>query len=246
MSTSTLTPATRKPNRAQAAEIAEVHKRLKAASKATTFEARRMAEKIKLDLKQWDEWKNPVDGGPGYLPLELPRLPRRIRVALAKSAHGAKPKKGPKNKSSKCVKKLHRDISIVTAVTQNEAREAVANSYGMCRAIAMRTIGKYRLAEDCVSASMVSALEQIADGKVRFSSVDKVGAWICQIVRYNAARVLRTLTYTQVGDILPSKGILPSYGRQGDPPGINEQPEPYEGRTVGTGKTYEGSGPDDF
>src|SRR6185437_9802479 len=110
--------------------------------------------------------------------------------------------------------------------SKDEALEIVASNYGVCRAIAMRTIGRYRLAEDCVSESMVSALEQIAAGKVRFASVDKVGAWICQIVRYNAARVLRTLTYTPVGDILPSKGILPSYGRQGDPPGRKEQVQP--------------------
>jgi hypothetical protein len=247
-----------KPRRAQRteqAEITAVFGRLKAASKMTKYEARRIAEQLRDDLVRWEQWKTPVQGCTGeapYPPFELPRLPRRIRVALAKlTAPCAKREKDLENKvSTKRIKKGNSDISTVQGLSKDEARETVAANYGTCRAIAMRIIGRYRLAEDCVSESMVSALEQITDGKVTFASADKVAAWICQIVRYNAARVLRTLTNITIGDFLPSKGILPSYGRQGTPPGINEQAEPPredddDCRAVGRRK-YDGHGPDEF
>ncbi|HEY1525003.1 MAG TPA: hypothetical protein VGH51_02090 [Candidatus Angelobacter sp.] len=245
---------TKKPDFKEQAEITAVFGRLKAASKMTKYEARRMAEQIENDLYRWRIWQSAaVDGSPGYLPCELPRLPRRIRVALAKlTAPCVKREKDLKNKvSTKRIKKCHSDISTVQGLSKDEAREIVASNYGTCRAIAMRTIGRYRLAEDCVSESMVSALEQIADGKVTFASANKAAAWICQIVRYNAARVLRTLTnMSTIGDFLPSKGILPSYGRQGTPPGIHEQAEPPredddDCRTIGR-KKHDGCGPDEF
>lgn len=195
--------------RAQCAEIETVRERLKMAAKATVPATRRAAAQLREDLAQWQRWA--ADG------VTLPRLPRRIRVGLEKTT--TKKKDLKKESYGKRTEKLSSDIySVTEALSQDAAREAVASNYNLCRAIAMRTIGKHRLAEDCVSASMVSALEQIAGGKVQFASADKVAAWICQIVRYNAARVLRTLTYTKVGDIMPSKGILPSVGRQGASP----------------------------
>jgi DNA-directed RNA polymerase specialized sigma24 family protein len=223
MNTSTLTPARtackfggEPMTRTEQAEIATVRARLVAAAKATGPGTRRAAAQLRNDLATWQSWV--ADG------VSLPRLPRRIRIGLAKPT---KPQKVPKNKSPKRTEKPTCDIDTVKqAIFQDEAREIVASNYDVCRAIAMRTIGRYRLAEDCVSASVLSALEQIAQGKVAFASADKAGAWIRQIVRYNAARTLRTLTYTKVGDIMPSKGILPSVGRQGTSPNADEEVDP--------------------
>ena len=82
-------------NRAQSAEVTAVRERLKAAAKGTGPGTRRAAAQLREDLAQWHRWA--LDG------VALPRLPRRIRVGLAKPAPCAKAKRS-KNKIAENVK----------------------------------------------------------------------------------------------------------------------------------------------
>jgi DNA-directed RNA polymerase specialized sigma24 family protein len=203
--------------RAQCSEISATRERLKAAAKATTPATWRAAAQLREDLAQWQRWA--AEG------VKLPGLPRRIRRAMA-------PRTAAPNKKDLKVKKVgHKKGTQTIQNVQNkfsgsEIQELLTINYGKCRAIAMAIIGKYRLAEDCVSSCMVSALEQTAGGRVSFVSTEKFCAWLHQIIRFNARKVARTVTYIR-GDFLPSKGILPSIGRKDESTEANEQADPY-------------------
>jgi hypothetical protein len=199
-------------------------------------------------LEQWEQWQTPVQGRTGnapFPPLELPRLPRRIRVGLAKPVK-AKKSLARKNNLRKCSKKSATDIkSANKPVSQEETREIVAANRGTCMAIAQAIIGRYRLAEDCVSECMVSALEQIAQRKVTFTSADKVTAWLHQIVRYSARRVTRKVVYVAASDVDFNVADTPLGEDIEDKIKTDDRwADELAYRTVGQSKALQGHGPD--
>jgi DNA-directed RNA polymerase specialized sigma24 family protein len=199
-------------------EIAAVHLRLVAASKGIAPVTRRSAAQMVKDLRNWREWK--LDG------VVLPGLPRNIRRAMAPRKTAAPKKKDLKVKNVGQKKGRQTIKNVQHKLPDSEIQELLATNYGKCRAIAMAIIGRYRLAEDCVSECVASALEQVAEGRVSFASPEKFCAWLHTIIRYNARKVSSTVTYTRVGDFLPNKGILPSVGRKEESPEASDQSDP--------------------
>ncbi|HEY2234163.1 MAG TPA: hypothetical protein VGK01_11885 [Candidatus Angelobacter sp.] len=177
--------------RAQCAEITEVRARLVAAAKATGPVTRRAAAQLREDLAQWQSWV--ADG------MSLPRLPRRIRIGLAKPVK----KKDLKNKSEENVlnPKPATSRNRAEGISQDKARSLLGADYEKYRAIAMALIRRESLADECVAECVASALVQIDRGSVSFESAAKFHAWIRQIVRWNARRVMRKAIYVAVSDV---------------------------------------------
>ena len=169
----------RAQTRAQCAEIEIVRERLKAVAKATTPCTRRAAALLRDDLATWQRWA--VNG------VDLPRLPRRIRVGLAKPA---KRKKDLKNKNEKNVqtRNVAATKKVSGALPEREMLEMLATDYPVCIAIATAITQSAQAAEDVVSACVASAVEQVRTGKVQADNAAKFHAWLHTIIRRNAMR----------------------------------------------------------
>lgn len=164
--------------RAQCAEIETVRERLKMAAKATVPATRRAAAQLREDLAQWQRWA--ADG------VTLPRLPRRIRVGLAKPAK-------KKDLQKKITKNVRISSGLATksvngALPEREMLEMLAANYQVCIAIATAITQSAQAAEDVVSACVVSAVEQVRAGKVEADNAAKFHAWLHMIIRRNAMR----------------------------------------------------------
>lgn len=167
--------------RAQIAEIDTVRERLKIAAKATGPGTRRAAAQLRDDLATWQRWA--VDG------VDLPRLPRRIRIGLEKTAHGAKVKRS-KNKFKENVR-ISAGLAtknVKRALPEQTMLEMLATDYPVCIAIATAITQSAQAAEDVVSACVTSAVEQVRAGKVQADNAAKFHAWLHTIIRRNAMR----------------------------------------------------------
>ncbi len=168
-------------NRAQSAEVPEVRARLVAAAKSTIPVTRRAAAQLRDDLATWQRWA--LDG------VTLPRLPRRIRVGLAKPAPCSKVKRS-KNKIVKNVKTgaVSATKQMKRALPEQKMLEMLAADYTVCIAIAAAITQSAQAAEDVVSAGVASAVEQVRAGKVQADNAAKFHAWLHTIIRRNAMR----------------------------------------------------------
>jgi hypothetical protein len=165
--------------RAQCAEVTAVRERLKAAAKSTIPVTRRAAAQLRDDLATWQRWA--LDG------VTLPRLPRRLRVALAK----------PTKKKKDLQKKISKNVRIAPglatkdvkrALPEREMLEMLAADYQVCIAIATAITQSAQAAEEVVSAGVASAVEQVGAGKVEADNAAKFHAWLHTIIRRNAMR----------------------------------------------------------
>jgi DNA-directed RNA polymerase specialized sigma24 family protein len=165
--------------RAQSADVTAVRERLKAAAKSTIPVTRRAAAQLRDDLATWQRWA--LDG------VTLPRLPRRIRVGLAKPAK--KKKDLQKESYEKRAKKFEISTMVMKrALPEKTMLEMLADNYQVCVAIAIAITHSDEAAEDVVSACVASAVSQVRAGKVQADNAAKFHAWLHTIIRRNAMR----------------------------------------------------------
>ena len=166
-------------------EIKAVKERLKAAAKATAQVTRRAAQQMSDDLYQWERW-----AAAGY---ELPRLPRRIRVGLAKPVKQCK-KKGPAEKI------IAENVLNLTASGTKQIEGALdpqillewlATDRHICLRIAKALVQSHQNAEEIISRCMASAVEQIHAGVIRADNAARFHAWLHQVVRFSCYRFLK-------------------------------------------------------
>jgi hypothetical protein len=164
--------------RAQCAEVTAVRERLKAAAKSAIPVTRRAAAQLREDLAQWQCWA--ADG------VTLPRLPRRIRIGLAKPVK----KKDLKKKITKNVQSAQAPAtkSVKRALPEREMLEMLATDYPVCIAIATAITQSAQAAEEVVSAGVASAVEQVRAGKVEADNAARFHAWLHTIIRRNSMR----------------------------------------------------------